>query len=74
MLSSRVKELLAILLIGDGVVALLNPQRHVHLWRRGPKVYRQLMEAFLRRPGMTQLLSAVEVVLGIWWASRQQPR
>ena len=73
MVSRRVQELMAILLIGDGVVALLQPQRHVRLWTFGPASYRGFMQAFVQRPGMTQLLSAIELGLGIWWASRQRP-
>lgn len=72
--SKRIKESLAIVLIGDGVVALLDPDRHNRLWKRGPEPYRKAMEAFVQRPGLTRLLSALEIGLGVWLASRQKAR
>ena len=74
MLNRRMKELLAMLIIGDGILAVLFPRRHCLLWKTGPKVYRDLMQEFAQRPGMTRLLGLLEAALGIWLASRQQPR
>lgn len=37
MAAKRLREIIAIILIGDGVVGLLDPKRHVGLWRRGPE-------------------------------------
>lgn len=68
----RLRESLAIILIGDGVVGFVNPERHARLWRRGPGAYQKAMEAFVRRPGMMQIVSVAEVALGIWLASRQE--
>ena len=74
MLSRRMKELLAMLIIGDGIIALLFPRRHCLLWKFGPQPYRDLMQEFAARPGMTRLLGAMEAALGIWLASEQEPR
>ena len=68
----RTKELLALLLVGDGVVAVLQPTRHTLLWRSGPTRYRRLMEAFVRRPQATRFVGALEVAAGVWWAGRQR--
>ena len=73
MKSEQIKELIAMLAIGDGVVAFVQPERHALLWRFGPKRYRETMEAFADNPTLTRLLGAVEVALGIWLASRQRP-
>jgi ABC-type Zn uptake system ZnuABC Zn-binding protein ZnuA len=45
--SKRLKEFLAIVLIGDGAVGFLDPQRHSQLWCNGSETYRQLMGEFV---------------------------
>ena len=70
----RLKEIAAIVLIGDGMIGLFQTQRHMRLWRNGPKGYRKVMEAFMHRPGMTHLLSALEVGIGFYLAAQQKPR
>lgn len=74
MMGDRVKELGAILMIGDGVVGALAPRRHTRLWLDGPRPYRNAMKPFVRNPELTRLLSVAQVALGVWWASRQWPR
>jgi len=69
----RVVESLAILMIGDGFLTAIQPRRHVLLWKGGPRFWRDFMKAFLRRPGLTQVLGATAVGLGLWLARRQQP-
>jgi hypothetical protein len=67
----RIAELVAMLVIGDGVIALSAPRRHSLLWRFGPEGYRRATEAFAERPTLTRLLAAAEVGLGLWLALRQ---
>jgi hypothetical protein len=67
----RIMELLAMLLVGDGVIALVAPRRHNHLWRFGPEGYGRVMEAFAERPALTRLLAEAEVGRGLWIALRQ---
>lgn len=74
MIQQRVTEIAALLLIGDGVVGMLQPRRHARLWRSGPKPYRSAMEPFVRHPGLTRVLGAAEAAAGLWWASRQRSR
>ncbi len=69
----RLQEALAIFLIGDGLVAMVEPRRHTRLWMGGPAPYRQLMETLERQPRLAQIVGAAQVVLGLWWASRQRP-
>jgi hypothetical protein len=64
----RVVESLAILMIGDGFLTAIQPRRHVLLWKGGPRFWRDFMKAFLRRPGLTQVLGATAVGLGLWLA------
>ena len=68
----RILELAAIMLVGDGVLAAVGPTRHAKLWRSGPRGWRRMMEPFVRRPELTRLLGAAEVVVGLTLASRQR--
>ena len=72
-IKSRIKELGAMMIIGDGVLALLAPRRHVALWLEGPKLWRTTMMPFVKRPRTTRLLGAFGLGVGLWLASRQRP-
>ena len=74
MAARRLKELVAIALIGDGVVGLAAPRRHSLLWDFGPWWYRQALEALASRPGLVRALAAVEAVGGLWLALSQYPQ
>lgn len=64
-------ELVAILAIGDGVVGLAAPRRHMLLWRLGPEGYRRAMESLAERPALVRTLAAAEIGAGLWLALRQ---
>ena len=74
LLKNRLTEILGLILIGDGVVGLFDTERHLRLWRRGPEPYQKAMESLMHKPGLVHLLSAAEIGLGIWLASRQRTR
>ncbi len=67
----RLKELFAILLIGDGVVALIAPTRHSVLWRPGPPGWSRAMTWFEQHPVFTRALAGAELVGGLLIAARQ---
>lgn len=67
----NIAELVAMLVVGDGVVGLVAPRRHSLLWRFGPQGYKVAMEAFAERPTLVRALAAVEVGAGLWLALRQ---
>jgi hypothetical protein len=71
MVAERVKELIGMLMIGDGVLGLIEPRRHIGLWRRGPAPWQMMMDPFIDRPGLTRCIGAAEAILGLWLASRQ---
>lgn len=73
MVTKRSKELLAITMIGDGVLAVLQPRRHAQLWKEGPESWQAMVDPLLERPGLTRVLGAASVALGLWLASRQEP-
>ncbi|WP_047865918.1 hypothetical protein [Rubrobacter aplysinae] len=64
-------ELVALLGIGEGVVGLVAPRRHMLLWKFGPEGYRRMMEGFAERPGLVRALAAAELGGGLWIALRQ---
>ena len=69
----KVLEIVAMMMIGDGVLSLLRPQSHVQLWRNGPQGYQNAMDEFLKRPGLTRTLGALEIGLALWLAFREEP-
>ncbi len=66
--ATRAKHFAAMLLIGDGVMALVRPRRDATAWEAGPKVWRDLMRALADRPGLTRAIGAAQVVGGVLWA------
>src|SRR5262245_39226105 len=72
MVAQRVKETVAMAMIGDGVLALLEPERHCRLWELGPRGLRQGVRWCAEHPAATRLVGALELGLGIWLGSRQQ--
>ena len=73
MIARRLTEMLAMMAIGDGVLALTHPQRHAELWRGGPPIYREVVDWCARHPGGTSALGALEIGFGYWLATRQLP-
>jgi hypothetical protein len=71
MVAERAKEFVAMLMIGDGLLSLVEPRRHLSLWVAGPRWWCGIIEPFVRRPDLTRCLGAGEVVLGVWLAFRQ---
>lgn len=64
----RLTEIGGILLIGDGVVAALKPKGHVRLWQKGPRLWRELLDPFARRPQLTRAVGVAEVAAGLLMA------
>lgn len=70
--TKRVQHFVTMVLIGDGVMALVHPQRDAHAWRKGPKLWRSLMEELAKRPMLTMAIGATQIAGGIWWALAQE--
>jgi hypothetical protein len=66
----RIIQLVALVMVGDGVVGFFRPRWHSLLWKIGPKAYRELMEHFAEEPTEARWLYALEAVLGAWAATR----
>lgn len=69
----RIRQLVALVIVGDGVVGFFKPRWHSLLWDLGPEPYRNLMQRFAREPGTARMIYAAEVVVGTWLATRQTP-
>lgn len=64
----RVGELVAMAMIGDSIITLIRPRRHVTLWRQGPGWWRGLMDRFTDHPTATRGLALMELGSGLWLA------
>ena len=71
MFAKRLIETAAMTIIGDGMLCLVSPRRHISLWRSGP--WRGISEPLIRHPDVTRLLGAVGIGFGLWLAWRQEP-
>ena len=67
------KESLAMIMIGDALVTLVDPQRHCRLWMKGPEKWRQFVGLFVQHPGITRGLALGELGLGMLLAEKQKP-
>jgi hypothetical protein len=68
----RAKHFMAMVLIGDGVMALINPRSDAKAWKRGPWLWRTLMGELADRPALTRAIGAAQVIGGIWWALHEE--
>jgi hypothetical protein len=74
MVGRRLKEIAALMMIGEGIIGAVIPRRHLRLWKFGPKKYQKFIDASARRPNLMRIASAAEAGLGLWWAMRQASR
>lgn len=72
LLYKRCKESIGMMLIGDGLLALLEPRRHVGLWAEGPRLWKGMMKPFVSHPGLTRFVAGLELGLGAWLSSQQE--
>ena len=68
------KETLGMMMVGDALVTLVDPQRHCRLWMKGPEKWRQFISLFVHHPGITIGFALGELGLGMWLAEKQTPR
>ena len=70
--SKRWQHFMAMVLIGDGVMAVIHPEKDALAWKRGPRVWKDLMHELHERPGLTRAIGAAQIAGGVWWALRQE--
>nr|WP_315382311.1 hypothetical protein [uncultured Sphingomonas sp.] len=70
----RSAEMAAMFMIGDGLLGLLQPRRHVALWRSNVPGVDLLVRPFAAHPHRRRAYGALQIVAGIALASALKPR
>jgi hypothetical protein len=70
----RAAEMAAVFMIGDGLLGLLQPDRHVGLWRSDVRAVDALVAPFGRRPGRRRAYGLLQIAAGIGLAAALRPR
>ena len=70
--ASRAAEMAAIFMVGDGLIGLLQPRRHVDLWKNDALGTEKLVKPFVDRPGRRRLYAVVQIAAGLALAARQK--
>ena len=73
MFYKRLIELVALVMVGDGVVGFFKPRWHSLLWKVGPKPYRAVMVKAAPNPSTARWIYAAEVVVGTLIATHLTP-
>jgi hypothetical protein len=68
---TRAKHFAAMVMIGDGVMALINPERDAKAWKKGPKPWRNFMHHLSKKPTLTRVIGVAQIAGGIYWALKQ---
>ncbi len=71
-IAKRWQHFAAMVLIGDGVMALVRPRSDAQAWESGPEEWRDLMRGLRRNPTLTRIIGAAQIAGGIWWALSQE--
>ncbi len=67
----RIKETVAIVTIGDGLIELITPREHFLLWEVGPESVRKLARYLADNPSYMRIIGAAQIAFGLWLALRQ---
>lgn len=70
----RLKEALAMMLVGDALLALIAPVRHTAVWRTTSPRWNRMLAAFAQHPGWTRVVAGAELAGGLALAARQWRR
>lgn len=68
----RLLEVAGLMMVGEGVIGVLQPRGHVALWYRGPRSWRSMLRPFRDSPALTRGAALAEICIGLWLAARQQ--
>ena len=69
----RAAEMAAVFMIGDGLLGVLQPARHVDLWRSRVAAVDVLVRPFGGKPGRRRWYGAVQLAAGIALAAQLRP-
>jgi hypothetical protein len=71
---ARTAEMATIFMIGDGLLGLTQPSRHVDLWRSPYPWVDMLVRPFAQQPGRRRIYGILQIAAGLALASRLRPR
>lgn len=63
--TGRAVEMAAVFMIGDGLLGLLQPRRHVELWEEDAAGTEVLVAPFRGKPGRRRLYGALQIAAGL---------
>jgi hypothetical protein len=69
----RAAEMAAVFMIGDGLLGLLGPERHVGLWRSDVTAVDLLVRPFAGRPGRRRAYGLLQIAAGLVLANALRP-
>lgn len=69
----RAAEMAAVFMIGDGLLGVLQPERHVDLWRSNVGAVDMLVRPFGGHPTRRRLYGLLQMAGGIALAAAQRP-
>ena len=68
------KEMAAIFMVGDGLIGLAQPDRHVDLWKDAALGAERAVLPFVGHPARRRVYALAQIAAGLWLASRQRPK
>ncbi|SOB86934.1 hypothetical protein SAMN06297144_2051 [Sphingomonas guangdongensis] len=72
--ADRAAEMAAVFMIGDGLLGVLQPERHVALWQDRALGAELTVAPFRDHPGRRRLYGVLQIAAGIALAARQRRR
>lgn len=72
LLRKRAAEMAATFMIGDGLLGLLQPARHVELWQERAGGAERTVRPFVGRPGRRRAYAVLQIAAGLALAARQR--
>ena len=70
----RTAEMAAVFMIGDGLLGLLQPERHVELWRSEVGAVDVMVRPFAGHPGRRRAYALLQIAAGVALAAAQRRR
>jgi len=67
----QLKEVTAMLLIGEGVLGVLRPAAHCRIWRTRSRRWNGAIAWFAARPSLVRICGLTELAAGVWLAQQQ---
>lgn len=69
----RTLEMAAVFMIGDGILGLVQPERHVDLWRSDVPAVDMLIRPFKDRPARRRWYGVAQIAAGMALAAALRP-